>query len=449
MADRVIPACRQWLGLDPTDLASPHLVLGIPDGERNPLIIVRAADRRLAALRGVPERHGAERDALAAQVEVARDRMLAASVAPQPAGSASPTPPPVPPLTPPVAQVVAADREAFVLQPPVPPAREEETGPDMSFASPRRQAIRRQDSAEQATAVAVSTLVLAAAAATLYIAWPHLQRSLKLARRPERSQATAVQVDPASDPASATHSQSVARQTEPRPRPRRPDPSPDPESRPPLPMEQDSAPTVRADRRPASEPSPTAAQPGVDVDRVRERVGAAIRRAYAALQRGDFTAANRELESVADTALDDQRAADRLRAWRQLAAYAAEYPTYRARALESAASTAATYTLGDRHIGVVEFNERLFIYRDSKTPGRNVRVPHDAIPADIEALLVKSWFAKDGRTANLLYLGAAAFCRPKPDLAAARRDWERAAARGEDDGSVLLQVLDDPVVRGD
>lgn len=196
-------------------------------------------------------------------------------------------------------------------------------------------------------------------------------------------------------------------------------------------------------------PDPAAnVPPPVDVEKVRANVGAAITKGYEALRHQDFAAAKREFERVTAEALDDQQATDRLQRWRQLALYAEQYPGFRDKALSSAASTAATYDLGSRQIAVVEFTAREFIYRDSRNPGRNLRVPRDAIPPDVESALVELWFAKDGRAANHLFLGAAALARRKPDLAAARREWQAAAAGGEPHGSLLLEILNDPAVRG-
>ncbi|MFM9058744.1 MAG: hypothetical protein ACKOSQ_06450, partial [Planctomycetaceae bacterium] len=203
---------------------------------------------------------------------------------------------------------------------------------------------------------------------------------------------------------------------------------------------------------PAPTPEPTFEQtqepPAIDVERVRKRVGNAISRAFAAYGEQDFAAATRELDAVADVALDDQQAADRLHRWRQFDVYAREYPRYRDEALGSAAATAATYDLGKRQIGVIELNAKEFIYRDSRQPGRNLRVPKNRIPSDVETALVGAWFDRDGRAANQLFLGAGALTRRTPDLKAARRAWEAAAAGGEPHGSLLLQILEDPAIRG-
>lgn len=209
-------------------------------------------------------------------------------------------------------------------------------------------------------------------------------------------------------------------------------------------MTADTVPERMTGPAPATVPRPV--PPAVDVEKVRVAVGAAIAKGFEALRRQDFRAAQREFDSVAERALDDQVATDRLQRWRQLALYAEKYPEYRAQAFASAAATAGTYDAGGRQIGVVEFTAREFVYRDSRRPGRTLRVPRDAIPPDVERVLVEKWFAADGRAANHLFLGAAALARREPDLETARRDWKAAAAGGEASGRLLLELLDDPAV---
>jgi hypothetical protein len=236
----------------------------------------------------------------------------------------------------------------------------------------------------------------------------------------------------------------------PTPRPR-PDPGPQPPSSSipeaqPAPQPTPPAPAPAADSPPPSaEPEP----PPVDVDRVRAQVAEAVVRAYAALRARDYPAANKALADVADTALDDQQATERLQRWRQLMVYAEAYPEYRDKALASAAKTTTDYESGNRKIGIVEVTQRELIYRDSRKGGRNHRVPLTEIPPDVERVIVAAWFAKGGQAANHLYLGAAALTRREPNLGLARRDWEKAAADGEADGTLLLELLDDPVVRGE
>jgi hypothetical protein len=95
--------CREWLGIDAVDLASPHVVLGVGPDESNPLVIARAADQRLQALAAVtPGPFEKAHTALLNRVTEARDQMLDAAARRPPAPSFAPivpslSPPPPPP----------------------------------------------------------------------------------------------------------------------------------------------------------------------------------------------------------------------------------------------------------------------------------------------------------------------------------------------------------------
>ncbi|NBT12315.1 MAG: hypothetical protein EBS56_01770, partial [Planctomycetia bacterium] len=94
MATNPFDPCRQWLGIDAVDLGDPHRVLGISPAEFDRLAVLRAAESRLAKLRGVPAGpFSRARDALIARVEEARETVLAQIAARTTATLSMPPPP--------------------------------------------------------------------------------------------------------------------------------------------------------------------------------------------------------------------------------------------------------------------------------------------------------------------------------------------------------------------
>lgn len=489
MPDDMMVPCRDWLALEPGDLAFPHRVVGVAEDERDPLAIVRAADRRFAVLRTVPPERAAERDALTAQVEAARDALLAVAARATPPAQppvpsthrenpmpTHPAPPPVPAAAGPAPAPPPPPIPFPVVPPPVPPAiaadASETVAPESVRFTPRPRR-RHRGGDGGATALGVAALAMAVAALAFYLAWPHLQTGPLVSRanrkapldapaggrataqRPEPTTTRKTQPRPEGRPATPPVQEREPQQpapVHPESEPRRAPPSADPDDDPrSTPATTATTAVMSAAPAPATAPPPPPPPtppppPPVDVERVRSLVGAAIAEAYAAIRDGDFEDAQRKLNSVADTALDDQEATDRLQRWKQFATYATAYPRYRDKALASAAATTATYDMGGRKIAVVEFTAGEFIYRDSRRPGQNQRVARDAIPPDIERVLVEQWFANDGRAANHLFLGAAALSGRSPDPARARRAWEAAAEGNEPDGRLLLRLLDDPII---
>jgi hypothetical protein len=71
--------------------------------------------------------------------------------------------------------------------------------------------------------------------------------------------------------------------------------------------------------------------------------------------------------------------------------------------------------------------------------------PH-AVPEAIAMTMTRKWFAGGGQAANHLFVGARYLTRPEPDPAAARKAWLAARAAGED-VSLLMPLLDDPLLR--
>jgi hypothetical protein len=61
--------------------------------------------------------------------------------------------------------------------------------------------------------------------------------------------------------------------------------------------------------------------------------------------------------------------------------------------------------------------------------------------------MTKQWFAGGGHAANHLFIGARYLTRPEPDPAAARNAWQ-SAQRGGEDVSLVMTLLEDPLLRG-
>lgn len=165
---------------------------------------------------------------------------------------------------------------------------------------------------------------------------------------------------------------------------------------------------------------------------------AGARRALAA---EDFAQADEWL-GRARNAVGDGPGGDRVAGWEQLAAHARQFAAFRIQALKAGAGR--DFQVGDKLISVVEVTDRLFIYRHE---GQNIRLPIDKVPEAIAMTMTKKWLAGGGHAANYLFIGARYLTRSEPDPAAARTAWQ-AAERGGEDVSLLIPLLDDPLLRG-
>lgn len=133
-----IDPCREWLGIDAVDLASPHLVLAVRMDETDPQAIERAAAARLRTLESInPGPFERAHAALVSRIGEARDEMLAA--ARRAAAQTRPEPPrgglapPPPPLS---SGGVPSWPGAFpTLQPTTPPAPPPLPPPDVPTAT--------------------------------------------------------------------------------------------------------------------------------------------------------------------------------------------------------------------------------------------------------------------------------------------------------------------------
>lgn len=180
-------ACRAWLGIDRADLADPRRVLGLVPGETDPIVVLKAAETRLKALKGLAAgQHHAAREALILQVEQAREKVLSqiAAVGNGPvapgsrAGFAMP-PPPRRHATPESdadggATVVLEDRGNSS-------SIEDATNAAPTLRIRPRRPVRRQGSA--AIWVSILAMLASVAAGVGFIWWQARQQDLRQAAR--------------------------------------------------------------------------------------------------------------------------------------------------------------------------------------------------------------------------------------------------------------------------
>lgn len=439
--DAFIP-CRDWLGLEPDELEIPHRLLGIAADEPDPLAIVRAADRRITVVRGAPPEHAAERDALIAQIEAARDALLAAAVASRGAAATQPlAPPPVPP---PVARA---------FPPAVPPAAMDGAAMEgEQFRFVRRRRLRRRRRPDHVgMAVTVAAIVASALAmlGVVLLTKPSLPPKKDDARKNETKKQEGrntnglvalkgggespfgTKTNKATSGGNETH----ARREDLRDSRVSSPPDEPPVAEPPVQMPPVAEPPVDV---------PPVDMPPVDVAAIREQVAAAAGRAYAAVRAGDFATANHELDAVEQTAVDDQQATNRLQCWRALVLYAEGYPGLFAEAITHA-EKGREYPFNGGRISIYPAEKSGEFRIKGRGDKRTFTV--DSFPPDVKLAVLSEWCAAAPRPANHLYLGVGALLLPEQDLARSRREWETAVAGGESHGRLLLDLLDDPVVR--
>ena len=139
MSQAAFDPCRQWLGIDAVELADPRRVLGLSPAESDPLAVLRAAEGRLAVLRGVSAGpFEIARTALIERVKEAREAVLVQiAAAPAVAAPASFSMPPPP------GGGAAAARSAgmpavppFAMPPVPPPVPSPATLPGTGFVPP-------------------------------------------------------------------------------------------------------------------------------------------------------------------------------------------------------------------------------------------------------------------------------------------------------------------------
>ena len=478
--DRFDP-CRAWLGIDRADLADPRRVLGILPAESDPIVVLKAAETRLKALKGLAAgQHHAAREALILQVEQARERVLS-QIASGPGGGGTDRP--------------AASGSGFAMPPP--PRRPEVEGPATVLIEepgqthptaegtpivrvrPRRP-IRRQGHA--AIWVSLLAMVASVAAGVAFIWWQARQEDLRQAARNQvakRSTEEGASADDRPLPAAQPLPEDVAISSSPPPtrstsmkKPvASPVPKPSLSPRVSTPSEKAAAePTdIAMGDRPSDDSPPTgtamedqpepdvAAPPGESAPEAPadgamddepatdeppaeevptdDDVDGAIEQALAAIREGDFDTADALLAS----ALEGGRsvaAKRRVSDWQTLAQYAREFAGFREKAIAEV-TPGNEFDVNGKKVAVVELDDKKFIYRFQ---GRNKTTPRNKIPSAIALAIVTTWF--DERPANHLFLGAHHATKGEPDLAKARDHWER-AEKGGINAEPLLRLLED------
>jgi len=475
MATNPFDPCRQWLGIDAVDLGDPHRVLGISPAEFDRQAVLRAAESRLAKLRGVPAGpFGRARDALIARVEEARETVLAQIAArttatlsmPPPPGHAASRPTSAavpPPMVPRVPAAPTVPRpSAAVAEWPDQAGHDQSSMPVVRVGS---QANYRRRSGGSGMLVA---LIVALAAAAGGLAWYKFRPDAGGRKAVPREVA---RVEPAPpDPVPVVRPTPVGQPApekparRPRPRPDRerdaetppspstpdpvappvtPDPTPPPAapdpappSPAPVPPTAPETPDPPADRPPAMQPAPSPA-PDAPMDEG-PRLQEALREVATALREARYDAAAAGAAAATNAAMTaDGRA--RAERWAELVTFARGFADYREQALATV-QAGTDFDVDGKKIAVVEIDEQKFVFRFA---GKNRTVPRDKIPGGIVMAIVEGWF--DETPANDLFIGAYHATKEEPDLDKARAAWERARSRGAD-ASLLLPLLDDPLL---
>jgi outer membrane biosynthesis protein TonB len=434
MAPAPFDPCKQWLGIDAVDLVDPRRVLGLGPSEADPLAVLRAAEARLARLRGVdPGPFAVARQALLKRVEEAREAVLQQisagagpaaqaprnlSMPPPPGGSvprpAAPAPvvprvPVVPPAPPQVPPPVAAAGWPEDARP---------TNPAPVIEIRRTGNYRKRSSGSGVLLLLIAALAAAAGALYAYKFRPDLLGLEKVAAR----QRAGAKPDPPQDPEP---------QPTPPPRPEpKPEPRPDPRPEPPPPP----APDPRPEPKPEPPPPPPEPTPPENIERLESLLGDVRTK----LGEGDFAAAQTVVGEAASVA-QSKLSRERVGRWAELVTFTKGFADYREKAL-AAVKPGDEYDIDGKKIGVVEIDDEKFVYRFA---GKNKTTPRSRIPGGILMKIVTEWF--DDSPANDLYIGAYHAAKEEPDFDAARASWNQAQALGAD-ASLLLPLLEDPVL---
>jgi outer membrane biosynthesis protein TonB len=422
--------CKQWLGIDAVDLVDPRRVLGLGPGEADPLAVLRAAEARLARLRGVdPGPFAVARQALLKRVEEAREAVLqqiSGGV-----GSAEPAsrrlsmpPPPGGAVPRPAAPSPAVPRVPVVPPPPpqVPrpvataswPGDDTAPNPSPTIQIRRKVEYRKQSSGTWLLLLLIAALAAAAGALYIFKFRPDLLQGRKVAIKPR--------VEPEPGPQPPPPPKQVP---QPRPAPDpRPIPSPEPQPEPTQPQ-------------PEPPPPPPEPAPPENVERLESLLGDVKKR----LQESDFAAAQAAVTEAASVAMS-KPSRQRVEHWAELVKFAKGFHGYREKALADV-KPGNEYDIGNTKVAVVEIDDEKFIYRSA---GKNKTTPRNGIPGGILMKIVTEWF--DDNPANDLYIGAYHATKEEPDFDKARTSWEQAQALGAD-ASLLLPLLEDPVLLKD
>lgn len=452
MSQTPFDPCKLWLGIDAVDLVDPRRVLGLGPLESDPLAVLRAAEGRLERLRSVaPGPFAVAHEALMQRVEEAREAVLQQlAAAPRSAvsgtGSLAMPPPPGGGAARPTAAMPVVPRVP-VVPPAPPPASPSDPWPD-GGAEPRssatgiqiRPTVVYRKSASGGGLLLVLILALAAVAGGLYWYKFHAPRrppkpAVQVADAAASAAASAVRQGPAPARASRKERFGVPDRVVSSARPpvesgatRRTDPpraTPRPSPPPPPPTPVDAAPGG------GGQPAPTEEE---DAPRLDELLATTVAR----LRAGEYPAARTAVTEASGVA-KSRASRDRVERWAELVTFSEGFAAYRKQALD-AVKAGDEYDIDGKKIGVVEIDDKVFIYRFA---GKNTKKTRDQIPGGILMAIVTGWF--DDKPANDLYIGAYHATKEEPDLAKARTAWEKAERRGAD-ASLLLPLLEDPLL---
>jgi hypothetical protein len=473
--------CREWLGIDAADLGDHRRVLGVAPEERDPLVVLRAAEQRLARLRSA--RAGSlefVRTGFMKRVEAARESVLAEIAAAAPTAPAFRPPPAPSTLSPP-----PAVRHAISAVPAIPPAIPAAPPPVPRAAVPvppvppppgavaestpvapiviRRTVYRKQT---PVAGVAAALVGLSAVAGGLgyYALVVKPEQAARVAHAAREH--AAAEADHDDDEKAVGHERSPAAadaavdgdRPPPRARPRRPrSPSSDAAqvtaSPATMAAREEDVPTAKPDQRSTNPPKGKAAAakdaakpkpaPGMSDEAAAEEAGrldGTLGEVLAALRAGEDSTASRLLETAA-AAVRGAPARDRLAGWQRLAESHGRFLEGRAAALD-AVEPGARYEVGGRSVVIEKLDDTQCVYRASG-PARTVA--REKIPAGIVLAIVAGWFGDD--TAGDLAIAAFQLAREEPEVRLAREHLEKARDAGAD-VDALLPLCEDPLFAG-
>ncbi len=454
--------CREWLGIDSVDLASPRKALGLGVDEAGEIAITRAAEARLAALRAIdPGPFRKAHAAIMARVMEARDALLNDSRGPADSGVGRPT---AGFSSPPPPRSHAHRSTPFVPEPPPegPPAAvsfvaEPDPAPLIHEPVVLKPAARKRPSIA-GTVFSALLLLLAVSAAVGAYAW--INWFPELAHRFSRRLSSSHAVPHPHD----THGEHESKPPEQKPVPA---PSPDAESTAEM---RASRRRQQAAEREARERERLVASPQqhqqqqqqrndeaeaeasaaemrrLEVEKLaqaRSAVDRSLGEAHGAFRQRDFRAARQSLEVASREAGDDGALATRVDRWALLVDYASQLEEMQQRAIGSA-NEGREYTIGKRTIAIIEINATTFSYKEA---GQIKRGPRAKMPRPIERAILAQWFEGDKRAANHIFLGVYDLLEDTPNLDRVRAEWLIALA-GEPATKSIMPLLDDPILNG-
>jgi hypothetical protein len=468
--------CREWLGIDAADLGDHRRVLGVAPGERDPLVVLRAADARLARLRSVKAGSlESVRVGFVKRVEAARESVLAAIAAAAPAAPAFRVPPPPSTLAPPPPAPQAAPaapppvpRPAVpvpaVPPPPAGPSAPAAVGPVVV----RRIVYRKRTPVAGIAATLVSLSALAGglgyyalvvkpqqAARVAEVARDRATAEADAEEKPDiraRSTTTAVADDgdrppprarprrprsPSSEPAQAATSATAQAATSATMASRDAAgamPQPDPRVNAPAKPKPSATKDVAKD---AGKPAAAAGMSDQEAAAEARRLDVTLGEVLAAVRAGEDADAARLLETAA-AAARGTAARDRLAGWQRLVESHRKFFAGRTAAL-GALEPGARYEVGGRTVVIEKIDGGQCVFRVSG-PARTVAI--EKLPVGIVLAIVADWFGDD--PAGDIAIAAFQLFRPEPEARLAREHLEKAGDAGAD-VDTLLPLCDDPL----